>query len=84
MPGCGLLLLILLKASSQKAMNFPGRYRSRWLADGYLRRKRMCCSPSWTVADRSETWAGCGVKPRWMVEALKKGKKIESFLIKKK
>ena len=29
-----------------------------------------------------ETWAGRGAKPRWMVEALKKGKKIESFLIK--
>ena len=29
-----------------------------------------------------ETWAGRGVKRRWMVEALKKGKKIESFLIK--
>ena len=26
-----------------------------------------------------ETWAGRGVKPRWMVEALKKGKKIEQF-----
>ena len=31
-----------------------------------------------------ETWAGRGVKPRWMVEALKKGKKIESFLIKRR
>jgi DNA-binding protein H-NS len=30
-----------------------------------------------------ETWAGRGAKPRWMVEALKKGKKMESFLIKK-
>ena len=30
-----------------------------------------------------ETWAGRGQRPRWMVEALKKGKKIESFLIKK-
>jgi DNA-binding protein H-NS len=29
-----------------------------------------------------ETWAGRGVKPRWMVAALKKGKKMESFLIK--
>jgi DNA-binding protein H-NS len=28
------------------------------------------------------TWAGRGQKPRWMVAALKKGKKIESFLIK--
>jgi DNA-binding protein H-NS len=30
-----------------------------------------------------ETWAGRGAKPRWMVAAMKKGKKIESFLIKK-
>jgi DNA-binding protein H-NS len=30
-----------------------------------------------------ETWAGRGAKPRWMVEALKKGKKMESFLIKR-
>jgi DNA-binding protein H-NS len=30
-----------------------------------------------------ETWAGRGQRPRWMVEALKKGKKIDSFLIKK-
>ena len=30
-----------------------------------------------------DTWAGRGAKPRWMVEALKKGKKIDSFLIKK-
>jgi DNA-binding protein H-NS len=31
-----------------------------------------------------ETWAGRGVKPRWLVAALKKGKKMESFLIKKR
>ena len=31
-----------------------------------------------------ETWAGRGQRPRWMVEALKKGKKMESFLIKRK
>ena len=30
-----------------------------------------------------ETWAGRGARPRWMVETLKKGKKMESFLIKK-
>jgi len=30
---------------------------------------------------KGETWAGRGAKPRWMVEALKKGKKMESFLI---
>jgi DNA-binding protein H-NS len=31
-----------------------------------------------------ETWAGRGVKPKWMVEALKKGKKMEDFLIARK
>jgi DNA-binding protein H-NS len=31
-----------------------------------------------------ETWAGRGVKPKWMAAALKKGKKMESFLIKKR
>jgi len=30
-----------------------------------------------------DAWAGRGQRPKWMVEALKKGKKIESFLIKK-
>jgi DNA-binding protein H-NS len=28
------------------------------------------------------TWAGRGAKPKWLVEALKAGKKIEDFLIK--
>jgi DNA-binding protein H-NS len=30
-----------------------------------------------------ETWAGRGQRPKWMVEALKKGKKMEDFLIDK-
>ena len=30
-----------------------------------------------------DTWAGRGARPRWMVEALKKGKKMEDFLIHK-
>ena len=30
-----------------------------------------------------ETWAGRGVKPRWLVAALKKGKKADDFLIKR-
>jgi DNA-binding protein H-NS len=30
-----------------------------------------------------ETWAGRGAKPKWMVEALKKGKKLDDFLIDK-
>jgi DNA-binding protein H-NS len=35
--------------------------------------------------DRSgNTWAGRGQKPRWLAEAIKKGKKAEDFLIKKR
>jgi len=30
-----------------------------------------------------ETWAGRGAKPRWLVDAIKGGKKIEDFLIDK-
>ena len=30
-----------------------------------------------------ETWAGRGQRPKWLVAALKKGKKMVSFLIKK-
>lgn len=31
--------------------------------------------------DRSETWAGRGKQPRWLVSQLKAGKKISDFLI---
>jgi DNA-binding protein H-NS len=30
-----------------------------------------------------ETWAGRGARPRWLVAAMKKGKKIEDFLIRR-
>jgi DNA-binding protein H-NS len=30
-----------------------------------------------------ETWAGRGARPKWMVEALKSGKKLDDFLIDK-
>jgi DNA-binding protein H-NS len=30
------------------------------------------------------TWAGRGAKPRWLVAAMKKGKKLDDFLIKRK
>jgi len=31
-----------------------------------------------------ETWAGRGAKPRWLVAAIKRGKKIDDFLITRK
>jgi DNA-binding protein H-NS len=32
-------------------------------------------------ANPSETWAGRGLKPRWLVAAMKGGKKLEHFAI---
>jgi DNA-binding protein H-NS len=32
---------------------------------------------------KGETWAARGARPRWMVAALKKGKKVDDFLIDK-
>ena len=33
--------------------------------------------------NRSETWAGRGKQPRWLVTALRSGKKLDDFLIRK-
>ncbi len=32
--------------------------------------------------DPSQTWAGRGLQPRWLKDAIKSGKKLEGFLIK--
>jgi DNA-binding protein H-NS len=32
--------------------------------------------------DPSQTWAGRGLQPRWLKDAIKSGRKLESFLIK--
>jgi DNA-binding protein H-NS len=32
-------------------------------------------------ADKSQTWAGRGIRPRWLVAALKSGKRLEDFLV---
>src|ERR1700682_1829257 len=34
-------------------------------------------------ANTKETWAGRGMKPKWIVAALRGGKKLESFALKK-
>jgi DNA-binding protein H-NS len=31
--------------------------------------------------NRAETWAGRGLKPRWLAAAIKSGKKLDDFLI---
>lgn len=32
-------------------------------------------------AKKSETWAGRGLKPKWVVEALKQGRKLEDLTV---
>jgi len=47
-----------------------------------LRRKYPPVLPKFqNPADPSETWAGRGKQPRWLVSQLKAGKKISDFLI---
>ena len=50
--------------------------------------KRIAASAGGTIAakyrnpkDPSQTWAGRGRQPLWLVDALKKGQKIENFLV---
>jgi len=59
------------------------RRRSK-LADSQRRprRKYPPVRPKYrNPSDRSQTWAGRGKQPRWLVAQLKAGKKIDDFLI---
>lgn len=45
-------------------------------------RVKHTAPPKYRSADGTMTWTGVGRRPGWIVEALDKGKKLESFLIK--
>jgi DNA-binding protein H-NS len=62
--------------------------RLEHLASGGMRTKRGRGGARGAVAPKyrnpenpAETWAGRGLKPRWLAAALKSGKKIEHFSI---
>jgi DNA-binding protein H-NS len=45
--------------------------------------KRRALAPKFrNPAKPSETWAGRGNRPRWLIAALKGGKKLEAFAVK--
>jgi DNA-binding protein H-NS len=45
--------------------------------------KRRALAPKFrNPAKPSETWAGRGNRPRWLIAALKSGKKLEAFAVK--
>jgi DNA-binding protein H-NS len=42
---------------------------------------RGAVAPKYRHPETGETWAGRGLKPRWLTAALKSGKSVESFAI---
>ncbi len=50
-------------------------------ANGEARRKYPRVLPKYRNPQTSETWSGRGKRPRWLVAAIKTGRKIEDFEI---
>ena len=50
-------------------------------ANGKARRKYPRVLPKYRNPQTSETWSGRGKRPRWLVAAIKTGRKIEDFEI---
>jgi DNA-binding protein H-NS len=70
--------LVELRAELEKQLATLGGAKSK-ASRKSLKGKKV---PPKYRSPSGETWAGRGAKPRWMVQALKKGKKMEGFLIK--
>ena len=49
--------------------------------DGKTRRKYPRVLPKYRNPQTAETWSGRGKRPRWLVAAVKSGRKIEEFRI---
>jgi DNA-binding protein H-NS len=65
-----------LESSLSKLGRFQGEKSSK-SARGY-----GAVAPKYRNPDNpAETWAGRGLKPRWLTAAIKSGKKVEDFLI---
>ena len=54
---------------------------SSHVANGKARRKYPRVLPKYRNPQTSETWSGRGKQPRWLVAAIKTGRKIEDFAI---
>lgn len=68
-------LLIPNKATMKRAVSQRGERRA-------IRRKYPPVLPKFqNPSDPTETWAGRGKQPRWLVSQLKAGKNINDFLI---
>ena len=79
-PGIKQLKAVLRKyklsqADIEQAMNGHGGGRRSALRGKKVKPKYR------NPTNRSETWTGRGLKPKWMVAAMKGGKKLEDFAI---
>jgi DNA-binding protein H-NS len=79
--------MTLVKSSIAKALNYGANWRG-WAGDiapgrgrgGSLKGKKV---PPKYRDTSGNTWAGRGAKPRWLVAAIKDGKKLEDFAVEK-
>jgi DNA-binding protein H-NS len=82
--------LIKLREDINKILDHKGNELRRQLSmlggaaqqrKGSLRGRKV---PPKYRSPSGDTWAGRGAKPRWLVAAIKRGKKVEDFLIEKR
>jgi DNA-binding protein H-NS len=65
-----------------RLQNFKSTVPQRSPARRSGRRKVVKVAPKYrNPTNRSETWAGRGLKPRWLSAAIKEGKKLSDFEI---
>src|SRR5262249_16908186 len=70
------------RAELQKELELLGGERVRRGRGGGSALRGRKVSPKYR-SPAGDTWAGRGAKPRWLVAAIKEGKKLENFLIDK-
>src|SRR5262249_35907380 len=71
------------RAKLQKQLERLGVFGGRRVVRGGGRALKGRKVPPKYRSHSGETWAGRGAKPKWLVAAIKKGKKLEDFLIDK-
>ena len=74
----------LARLQPRAASDLSEKRQHRVSSDRRVRRYYPEVLPKYrNPANPSETWAGRGKQPRWLIAQLKAGKRIESFLIEK-
>jgi DNA-binding protein H-NS len=70
------------RRSLESELSKLGRFRGRATTSLGRGGARGSVAPKYrNPQNPSETWAGRGLKPRWLVAAIKTGKKMDDFLI---